>query len=120
MTTSQTTVEKPSQMDTRPAETLVGTVRDAVAVTRDAAGEMAERVPDVAASAMAEATRQLQTGSDETLAAGATMSLGVAAGLLIGGANRILVAAVLMPALVLGAALLQRAQGRDRSRVRGA
>ena len=47
-------------------------------------------------------------GSDETLKVVAAASLGFAAGLLIGGANRLLVIAALVPAVLVGSEYVQR------------
>ena len=55
-----------------------------------------------------------QGGSDEMLSAGTTLTFGLAIGLLIGGANRLLVAAALVPVAAMGLTLLGRANGRSR------
>jgi hypothetical protein len=82
---------------------------------RGAAENVASRIPEAAASTRAavdEAARRIETGSDEMLTAGATLSLGLAIGLLIGGANRILVVLALIPAAAMGMTLLDRSGGR--------
>lgn len=92
---------------TSPRE-VVGDVASGV---RGAAETVAARLPDAAATTRAavdEAARRMETGSDEMLTAGATLSLGLALGLLIGGANRILVALALIPAAAMGMTLLDR------------
>ena len=64
------------------------------------AGEVSARFPDAANStkeAFQEANRMVQSGSDETLKVVGALSLGFAAGLLIGGANRLLVIAAASP-----------------------
>lgn len=76
-----------------------------------AAETVASRLPEAAATTRAavdEAARRIETGSDEMLTAGATLSLGMAIGLLIGGANRILVVLALIPAAAMGMTLLDR------------
>jgi hypothetical protein len=50
----------------------------------------------------------MEAGSDEMLAVGASLSLGLAIGMLIGGAPRILVAIALIPATAMGFTLLDR------------
>ncbi|HKG56544.1 MAG TPA: hypothetical protein VKA85_04810 [Candidatus Limnocylindrales bacterium] len=78
---------------------------------RGAAETVAARIPDAAATTMAavdQAARRIETGSDEMLTAGATLSLGLAIGLLIGGASRILVVLALIPAAAMGMTLLDR------------
>ena len=92
---------------TSPRE-VVGDVASGV---RGAAETVAARLPDAAATTRAavdEAARRIETGSDEMLTAGATLSLGLALGLLIGGANRILVTLALIPAAAMGMTLLDR------------
>lgn len=87
---------------------VVGDVAQGV---RGAAETVAARLPDAAATTRAavdEAARRIETGSDEMLTAGATLSLGLALGLLIGGASRILVALALIPAAAMGMTLLDR------------
>ena len=91
------------------------------ATTRDVANEVAERasavaarLPDAAAStrsAVEEATRRMEAGSDEALAVGTSLAVGLAIGLLIGGANRLLVALALIPATAMGFTLLDRYTG---------
>jgi hypothetical protein len=98
-----------------------GTDRDLGATTRDVANEVADRassvaarLPDAAAStrgAVEEAARRMEAGSDEMLAVGTSLSLGLAIGMLIGGAPRILVAIALIPATAMGFTLLDRYSG---------
>lgn len=84
---------------------------DVASSMRDAAETVAARLPEAAATTRAavdEAARRIDTGSDEMLTAGATLSLGVAIGLLIAGASRILVVLALVPAAAMGLTLLDR------------
>ena len=97
------------------------TARDVAATTRDVANEVADRASAVAArlpeaaattrSAVEEATRRMEAGSDEALAVGTSLTIGLAIGLLIGGANRLLVALALIPATAMGFTLLDRYAG---------
>jgi hypothetical protein len=97
------------------------TARDVAATTRDVANEVADRasavaarLPDAAAStrsAVEEATRRMESGSDEALAVGTSLTIGLAIGLLIGGANRLLVVLALIPATAMGFTLLDRHAG---------
>ena len=113
MTTSQTTER--AMNDTESA------ARDVANTTRDVANEVAERASAVAArlpeaaattrSAMEEASRRMEAGSDEALAVGASLSVGLAIGLLIGGANRLLVVLALIPATAMSFTLLDRHAG---------
>ncbi len=88
-------------------------VLDALAGT---AGELSARLPEVVRStqdAVDEATRAVRSGSDETLQLVGTMSVGIAVGLLVGGANRLIVLASLVPAALIGATLMGRASPGD-------
>ncbi|HSL35114.1 MAG TPA: hypothetical protein VK871_15785 [Candidatus Limnocylindrales bacterium] len=91
--------------------TATSTTRDVAAEVADRANAVAARLPDAAAStrgAVEEAARRMEAGSDEMLAVGASLSLGLAIGMLIGGAPRILVAIALIPATAMGFTLLDR------------
>jgi hypothetical protein len=84
---------------------------DVASGVRGAAESVTSRLPEAAATTRAvvdEAARRIETGSDEMLTAGATLSLGLAVGLLIGGANRILVVLALIPAAAMAMTLLDR------------
>jgi hypothetical protein len=81
---------------------------------RDAAETVAARLPEAAATTRAvvdEAAKRIESGSDEMLNAGATLSLGFALGLFVGGANRILVVLALIPAAAMALTLLDRSGG---------
>lgn len=83
----------------------------------DAAGSVQAHLPEAAATTRAavdEATRRLSTGSDASLTVGAAFSLGLALGMLAGGANRILVTLALIPAAAMGMTLLDRMNNRTR------
>jgi hypothetical protein len=82
------------------ADTVLGVANDAVA-----------RLPEAAATtrdAIADARRTIDSGSDETLSAGTLVAFGFALGLLVGGANRLLVILALVPAAAMGLTLLDR------------
>lgn len=86
---------------------------------RDAAETVATHLPEAAATTRAavdEAARRIEAGSDEMLTAGTTLSLGLAVGMLIGGAPRILVVLSLIPAAAMGMTLLDRASRTSRTR----
>jgi hypothetical protein len=91
----------------RASEMAVGVMSG----VRDAAGTVAERLPEAAAVTRAtvdEATRRMEAGSDQTLIVGTAMSFGFAAGLLVGGAPRLLVTVALVPAVAMGMTLIDR------------
>lgn len=74
----------------------------------DAVGRAA---PDVARSsrdAVIDTMRWIETGSDDRVATGATLSLGLAIGLVLGGASRFLIALALLPVTAFGMVLLER------------
>lgn len=86
-------------------------VGDVASGVRGAAENVAARLPEAAATTRAavdEAARRIETGSDEMLTAGAILSVGLALGLFIGGANRILVTLALIPAAAMGMTLVDR------------
>jgi hypothetical protein len=109
--------DRPTDDARTPAigETLAG----AATTARDTAADAVSRLPEVAAttrSAIEDTNRQIRAGSDEMLAVGTLLSYGLAMGLLLGGASRLLVAAALVPAGMLGLNLLDRstrAKGRS-------
>ena len=87
------------------------TVADAAGTIRSAAADAADRLPEVASatrSALVEVDRQVEAGSDEMLTVGTALSFGLAAGLLLAGANRVMVLSAFVPAAVLGLRLLDR------------
>jgi hypothetical protein len=84
------------------------------------AADMLSGLPEAAATSRSlaeEAMRRVRASSDEMLAAGTALAFGVAVGMLLGGANRVLVAAALLPAGVMGLTLVDRSgAGRRASR----
>ena len=97
--------------DTSRSAAIGAAVSDAAGTARGVAGDAVSRLPEVAATTRAtieETNRQIQAGSDEMLTMGSVLSFGFAMGLLIGGAGRLLVAAALMPAAVMGITLFDR------------
>ena len=59
----------------------------------------------------ARAIGAMRAGSDEMLTVGGVLSFGFAMGLLVGGANRLLVAGALIPAAAMIITLLDRSTG---------
>jgi hypothetical protein len=81
---------------------------------RDAVDSVARTVPEVARTSrtvMEDWMQQIERSSDERVAAGVTLSLGLAVGMLIGGAPRILTALALIPVAAIGLVLLDRRNG---------
>ncbi len=97
-------------------------IGEAAVAVKDAANDVVAKLPEAAATtrtALVEVDRQLRVSSDEMLSAGATLSFGLAIGLLIGGANRLLVAFALVPVAAMGLTLLGRSNGRPRKEGKG-
>jgi hypothetical protein len=115
MATTERTPEAGAPATEPDAKTVAQDVaQQAAAGVRTVADELAQRLPEAAATtrmAVEDATRRMEAGSDEMLSAGTTLSLGLAIGLLIGGANRFLVALALIPAAAMGMTLLDRRSG---------
>jgi hypothetical protein len=91
--------------------------QEAAELVRSTAERAVARLPEVAATAQDAARdtqRRLEQMPDRSLVIGGSMSLGLAAGLFIGGANRLLVALALAPAAAIAATVLGR-QERERS-----
>ena len=94
---------------------------DGATAVASAAGDAAARLPrymEQGRAAFADANRQVQAGSDQTLSIGTAVSFGFAVGLLIGGASRLLVAAALVPVAMMGLTLLDRATRNQRDPAR--
>jgi hypothetical protein len=90
---------------------LAATTREVASEVADRASSVAARLPEAAATtrdAVEEAARRMEAGSDQMLAVGASLSLGLALGMLVGGANRLLVAVALIPATAMAFTLLDR------------
>ena len=58
-----------------------------------------------------DANRRIRSSSDEMLRLGSAVSFGLAVGLLVAGASRLLVAAAMVPVGMLGLAMLERWSG---------
>ncbi len=114
---SSTTAHADSTTDSGRTAALGGAVSDAAVTVRDVAAETAARLPDAAAtarSAIEDANRQMRSGSDEMLTVGSALSFGLAAGLLIGGAPRVIVVGAFIPAVAMVLTMFNRANpGRD-------
>ena len=86
---------------------------------RGAIEGVSRSVPDVANTSMRlldEAMRGIERSSDERVAAGVTLSLGLAVGMLIGGAPRLLIAIALMPVAAIGMVMMDRRSRSTNSR----
>jgi len=111
---SSSTIGAGSTETSKPAA-VGGVVSDAAETVREAAANVKDvattRIPEVTAttrSAIEDANRQMQSSSDEMLAMGGALSFGLAVGMLIGGAPRLLIAGTLVPAIAMVLTLLNR------------
>lgn len=92
-----------------PAQTAKAVAGNAANVANEAVARLPEAT-QATRQAVEDANRAIQSGSDEALMAGTTLSVGLALGLLLGGANRLLVILALIPAAAMGFTLLDRSQ----------
>jgi hypothetical protein len=109
MAANETTTRPRSPTD--DGRDIAATTREVASEVADRANAVASRLPEAAATtrgALDEAARRMEAGSDQMLAVGASLSLGLAIGMLVGGAPRLLVAIALIPATAMGFTLLDR------------
>jgi hypothetical protein len=112
-TVKRTVTDEPTRTRTRRA-TAAAIATDAAGAAKVAAEDVATRLPGMAAmgrSAFDDATRRIDASSDEMVRLGTAAGFGFAVGLLVGGANRLLVGAAFVPVGMLGMALLERSTG---------
>ena len=86
-------------------------VQTAVREVKGAIENVSRSVPDVARasrSAVDDLFRVIETGSDERVTAGVSLSLGLALGMLLGSAPRLLVIIALAPVVAAGLVLADR------------
>lgn len=86
-------------------------VAGAAKEVRGAIETMSRTMPDVARASrglMDDAMRAIESGSDTRVTAGVTLSLGLAIGMLIGGAPRLLTILALVPVAAMGLVLVDR------------
>lgn len=78
-------------------------------------GRTMPEVARVSRGAFDDLIRAIETGSDQQVTAGVSLSLGLAIGMLLGGAPRPLILLALTPVAVIGLALADRRTGRTRT-----
>ncbi len=104
-----------STTTTDEANDLATTAKGIAGDVADRAVAAAQRLPDAANATgvqLEKANQLIRSESDEVLAVGTAVSLGMAMGLLLGGANRILVLLALVPATAMGLTLFDRHNGK--------
>jgi hypothetical protein len=93
-------------------------VQAAVREVRSALGGVGRSMPEVARvsrGAVDDFMRAVESGSEQQVTAGVALSLGLAIGMLLGGAPRLLIALALAPVAVMGLSLAERRTGRNRT-----
>jgi hypothetical protein len=90
------------------ARDAVGTAASGVLGAIDTVGSSMPEVARVSRGLMDDALRAIERGSDERVTAGVTLSLGLAIGMLIGGAPRLLTVIALIPVAAMGIVLVDR------------
>ena len=93
---------------------MTDAVTEAATVAGSIASEASTRLPVAATTtrdAFDDANRRIRGSSDEVLRMGTAASFAFVAGLLIAGANRILVAVALIPVAMIGIVMLERSTG---------
>ena len=113
-TTTRTTSTSNDQDD------LATTAKGLASDVADRAASAAARLPEAANATgvqLGRANAIIQKESDEVLAVGTSLSLGLAMGLLLGGASRILVILALIPATAMGFTLFDRHSGTRSTRL---
>ncbi len=115
-----TELTKPEHGTKATEDAIAGTARQVADTVAGAAGEVTARFPEAVQGtrdAFTEANRMVRRGSDQTLKLVGASAIGFAVGLLVGGANRPLVILSLVPAALIGATLLERADGATPAKV---
>lgn len=118
-TATPTKVTKKVDVLETKANVIARTTRDMADTVASVAGDVSARLPEAAAGtgkAFDDARRMVRTGSDDTLKFVGAMSVGFAVGLLVGGANRLLVIAALVPTGLIATTLAERMQDTGKGR----
>jgi len=113
MTTESTTTTKATRSTTTNGadDQARSAVVTAASEVRGAIEGVSRQVPQLARAsrgAIDDLYRMVDASSDERVTAGVTMSLGLAIGLLLGGANRLMIAVALLPVVVTGFVMADR------------
>jgi hypothetical protein len=120
--TTETTAVRTTSARSRSANggdsTNAEMVHAAAREVRSALEGVSRSMPDVARASRAavdDLVHAIEAGSDERVSAGVTLSLGLAIGMLIGGAPRPLIALALAPVAIMGLTLADRRAARTRT-----
>jgi hypothetical protein len=116
-TNGSTTPSPAGKSATDDGGDLATTAKGIASDVADKAVAAAQRLPEAASATgvqIERANQIIRSESDEVLAVGTSLSLGMAMGLLLGGANRLLVILALIPATAMGLTLFDRHGGTRR------
>ena len=119
-------MDKPATKDVPEGKVQEGTVHEGINAARDtirsatvqvgdAVDSVRATLPEVARASRelaSDALQRIEAGSDQQISASATMSLGLAIGMLLGGAPRLLIALALVPVAAIGIVMLGRRPAR--------
>jgi hypothetical protein len=114
MATESTSTRETTTTKTRSAnggDARSDAVQSAMQDVRGALEGVSRSVPEVARvsrTAVDDLFKAIETGSDERVTAGVSMSLGLALGMLIGGAPRLMIVIALAPVVAAGLVLADR------------
>jgi hypothetical protein len=110
-TETTTTTNAPTRRTNGGTAQAMSPMQGAVHEVRGALRGVGRSVPQVARasrSAIGDLYTSMESSSDERVSAGVTLSLGLAIGLLIGGAPRLVIALALAPLAAMGLVLADR------------
>jgi ABC-type uncharacterized transport system ATPase subunit len=117
--TSETTTTTRRSANGSETSAARDNVQAAVSEVRGALENVRSSVPDVARASRKsfdDMFKAIETGSDERVSAGVTLSLGLAIGMLLGGAPRLLILLALAPVAAMGLVLQDRRKRSTASR----
>ncbi len=112
--TSSTTTRTRSTNNDSKSDAVQSAVQDVRGVLEDVGRSMPD-VARVSRSAVDDLFKAIETGSDERVTAGVSLSLGLALGMLLGGAPRLLIIIALAPVVAAGLVLSDRRTKTTRS-----
>ena len=114
--TSTSTRSKSTAVDTEDARDKVAVAANEVRGAIQGVGRQVPQVARASRSAIDDLYKMIDSSSDERVTAGVTLSLGLAIGMLLGGANRLLIALSLIPVAITGFVMADRRVGSRTSR----
>ena len=106
--TSTSTRSKSTATDTDEARDKVAVAANEVRGAIQGVGRQVPQVARASRSAIDDLYKMIDSSSDERVTAGVTLSLGLAIGMLLGGANRLLIALSLIPVAITGFVMADR------------